>query len=167
MELSWSVSNVANHIIIPKLWHNTFPPNCGKNVMTMWQDKKNLYHYFITFLSQFDKTKFCDLHLLWRTPTQPFCLTNGHKETKMWWECDDSKLVLIFWSTSFENSRHYKTWCQMPDALMSMPVWALPMQWPFDDFLPIHPALYYTARFGKLTHDESGEHSLSRSLFPS
>ena len=40
MELSWSVSNVANHIIIPKLWHNTCPPNCGKNVMTMWQDKK-------------------------------------------------------------------------------------------------------------------------------
>ena len=25
--------------------------------MTMWQDKKNLYHYFITFLSQFDKKK--------------------------------------------------------------------------------------------------------------
>ena len=94
--------------------------------MTMWQDKKNLHHYFITFLSQFDKKKFCDLHLFWRTPTQPFCLTNGHKETKMWWECDDSKLVLIFWSTSFENSRHYKTWCQMPDASMSMRVWAPP-----------------------------------------
>ena len=41
---------------------------------------------------------------------------------------------------------------------------SLPMQWPFDDFLSIHPALYYTARFGKLTHDESGEHSLSVSF---
>ena len=70
--------------------------------------------------------KFYDLHLLWRTPTRPFCLINGHKVTKMWWKCDDLKLVLIFWSTSFENSRHYKTWCQMPDASMSMPVWALP-----------------------------------------
>ena len=138
MELRWNVSNVANHIIIPKLWHNIFPSNCGKNVMIMWQDQKKLHHYFITFLSQFDKKKFCDLHLLWRTPTRPFCLINGHKVTKMWWKCDDLKLVLIFWSTSFENSRHYKTWCQMPDALMSMPVWALPFDGAEDSvgFLP-------------------------------
>ena len=104
--------------------------HCRQIVVKMsWLcDKKKkivslFHHIFITIWQK----KFCDLHLLWRTPTWPFCLMNGHKVTKMWWKCDDLKLVLIFWSTSFENSRHYKTWCQMPDALISMPVWALPL----------------------------------------
>ena len=43
------------------------------------------------------------------------------KVMEMWQKCDELTLVLIFWLLSFENSRHAKTQCQMPDATYRCP----------------------------------------------
>ena len=119
------VDHYANHIISPKLWHHTFPPNCGKNVMTMWRDKK----FSITISSHFyhNLTK----KILWSSlalkDSYSTILFNKWSQSeknvmKMWWlEISTYFLVHIIWKFPPLQNLMSDARCLDVDACLSAP----------------------------------------------
>ena len=103
-------------------WKSTFFWHCDENGMIMCLDQKNIHHIYITFLWQSDNNSNHQISLIWLKLYQTLLLKVGHIVMKKWWKCEEFKLVLVFWHSSFEFSLLAKSQCQMPDAWISMRV---------------------------------------------
>ena len=89
------------HDIVVKMWWK-----CDK--------EKNIFRREITFSSQFGlnvmttniyEDSVCDKNVMGKC-----ALVHHHIFMKKWQKCEGPFFVLIFWPTSFENSRHEKSW---------------------------------------------------------
>ena len=100
--------------------HNCHMTHFRQIVIKMWRicdrPQKNIYHKFMTFIQLSRKKHLVNFTAKSWNFVQISSLTLGHKFIKVWWKCDELKLVFIFWPMSFESSRRQKTWCQMPDV---------------------------------------------------
>ena len=71
-------------------------------------------HFHHNFIKMLWKLDFANSPLLDRLSILHYC----NIVIKMWWNCDASKFVLIFWLTSFENCRHPKNLMIIKDDMV-------------------------------------------------